>query len=41
MASKRLAAGTGVVSGVSNVIMFDTKAIGMDMGMWHDAPPAA
>ena len=41
VASKRLAAGTGVVSGVSNVIMFDTKAIGMDMGMWHDAPPAA
>lgn len=39
--NKRLASGTGVVSGGCRAIMFDTHAIGMDMGIWHDAPPTA
>ena len=39
--SKRLASGTGVVSGVCKAILFDTKAIGIDMNIWQDAPRAA
>ena len=39
--TKRLASGTGVVSGACKAIMFDTKAIGMDMSLWQDAPAAA
>jgi len=32
----RLTAGTGVAAAPSSVLLFDTKAVGLDMSMWHD-----
>ena len=34
--SKRLTIGTGVVSGSTRAIEFDTNSVGLDMDMWHD-----
>lgn len=34
--SKRLTIGTGVVSGSTRAVEFDTNSVGLDMDMWHD-----
>jgi hypothetical protein len=41
LGNKRLSAGSGVVSGNTRTVEFDTSLVNIDMSLWHDMEPEA